>query len=186
MLRAAACGCMTVLAIGAISCEAQERSALQHGALRPTLQLNVRTEVRSEKAKPGDEVEFKTLEGAMLQGNVIPKSTKVMGKVVSAQGRAGLRPAMLCVRLEKATWDKGEVQLEGYVTTELITRIVTVDEFGTKRPVHLFQARMPDLKLMRSSMGPTTLMREQNNVVLKRGMAVLGEITDVESIRAQR
>lgn len=112
MLRAAACGCAAVLMVYAISAGAQDRPGSRHGALRPTLQLTVRTEIRSENAKPGDEVEFKTLEGAMLQGNVIPKSTKVMGRVISAQGLEGLRPAMLCVRLERATWEKGEVQLK--------------------------------------------------------------------------
>lgn len=81
---------------------------------------------------------------------------------------------------------KGRGSVEGYLTAELITRIVTMDEFGTKRPVHLFKANMPDLKLLRSSNGLTMLMREQSNVVLKRGMTMLGEITDVESIRAQR
>jgi hypothetical protein len=45
---------------------------------------------------------------------------------------------------------------------------------------------MPDLKLLRSKDGTTTLMREQNNVVLNRGMSVLGEITDVSSIQAKR
>jgi hypothetical protein len=187
MLRAAACGCSAILMVGAItSGAAQDRAKSGFGVLHPTLQLNVRTEVRSESAKPGDKVEFKTLEGTMLQGNLIPRSSKVIGRVVTAQGREGLRPAMLCVRLERATWDKGEVQLEGYLTTELITRMVMVDEFGRKTTIHLFRANMPDLKLLKSSSGPTTLMREENNVVLKRGMTMMGEITDVESIRAQR
>ena len=46
--------------------------------------------------------------------------------------------------------------------------------------------KMPDLKLLRSKDGTTTLMRDHNNVVLKRGMSMLGEITDVSSIQARR
>ena len=65
---------------------AQERSRPENAALRPTLPLEVRTEVRSERAKLGDEVKFKTLQGSIFNGSVIPKSTEVFGRVVSAQG----------------------------------------------------------------------------------------------------
>jgi hypothetical protein len=186
MLRAAACGCAAVLIVGGALSAAQDRSRPENAALRPTLPLEVRTEVRSERAKLGDEVKFKTLQGSIFNGSVIPKSTEVFGRVVSAQGRETGSPAMLCVRLERAAWRDGEVQLQGYVTSEMVIRIVTMDGFGTKRLLHQFSRKMPDLKLLRSKDGTTTLMREQNNVVLNRGMSVLGEITDVSSIQAKR
>jgi hypothetical protein len=186
MLRAAACGFAGVLFAGAIACVGQEYPRGGEAALRPTLPLEVKTEVRSERAKFGDEVKFKTVQGSIFHGNVIPKSSEVFGRVVSVQAREDGVPAKLCVQLERATWKKGEVQLRGYVTSEVVTRIVTYEGFGVKRPVHLFSRRMPDLKLLRSTDGTATLLRDQENVVLKRGMTMLGEITDVSSIQARR
>jgi|tagenome__1003787_1003787.scaffolds.fasta_scaffold20857199_1 hypothetical protein len=186
MLRAAACGFAVALMAQAIPGMAQEHWQVEQAALRPTLPLEVRTDVRSERAKVGDEVKFKTVQGGIFRGNVIPKSTEVVGKVISVQSRESGGPGKLCVRLERATWKNGEVQLQGYVTSELVTRIVTIDGFGKKETVHQFGRNMPDLRLLRSVDGTTTLMRERNNVVLKRGMTMLGEITDVSSIEASR
>jgi len=131
-------------------------------------------------------VKFKTLQGSIFHGNVIPKSSDVFGRVVSVQARADGMPGKLCVRLERATWKQGEVQLQGYVTSEVVVRLVTYEGFGVKRPIHLFGRRMPDLKLLRSTDGTATLLRDQENVVLKRGMTMLGEVTDVSSIQARR
>jgi hypothetical protein len=186
MLRAAACGFAGVLFVGGIACVGQEHSKLDQTVLRPTIALEVKTEVRSERAKFGDEVKFKTLQGSIFHGSVIPKSSDIFGRVISVQAREHGMPAKLCVRLERATWKQGEVRLQGYVTSEMVVRIVTYETFGVKRPVHLFSRRMPDLKLLRSTDGTTTLLRDQENVVLKRGMTMLGEITDVSSIQARR
>jgi hypothetical protein len=186
MLRAAACGFAAVLLAGGIPTMAQERVRSDGAVLRPTLALEVKTEVRSERAQFGDEVRFKTLQGSIFNGTVIPKSSEVFGRVIRVQAQEDGLPAKLCVRLERATWKDGEVNLQGYVTTELVVRIVTYEGYGVKRPVHLFNRKMPDMKLLRSTDGTTTLLREQNNVVLKRGMTMLGEISDISSIEARR
>lgn len=186
MLRAAAFGFAGALFACGILCVGQENSRTVQAVLRPTLPLEVKTEVRSERAKSGDEVRFRTLQGSIFNGSVIPKSADVVGRVVSVQAQEDGVPAQLCIRLDRATWKEGEVQLRGYVTSEVVVRLVTYESFGVKRPLHLFSRNMPDLKLLRSKDGTTTLLREDNNVVLKRGMTMLGEISDVSSIQARR
>jgi hypothetical protein len=186
MLRAAACGFAAFLLVGGIPSVAQERVRSDGAVLRPTLPLEVKTEVRSERAQFGDEVKFKTMQGSIFNGTVIPKSSEVFGKVIRVQAREDGVPAKLCVRLERATWKEGEVHLKGYVTAEMVFRIVTFEGYGVKREVHQFGRKMPDLKLLRSEDGTTTLLRERNNVVLKRGMTMVGEISDVSSIEARR
>jgi hypothetical protein len=186
VLRAAACGFAGMLFVGGIACVGQEHSIPDQAVVRSTLPLEVKTEVGSERAKFGDEVKFKTLQGSIFHGSVIPRSSDVFGRVVGVQAREDGVPAKLCVRLERAIWKEGEVQLQGYVTNEMVVRLVTYEGFGVKRPIHIFSRKMPDLKLLRSTDGTTTLLRDQENVVLKRGMTMLGEITDVSSIQARR
>ncbi|HEX6880218.1 MAG TPA: hypothetical protein VF135_07630 [Terriglobales bacterium] len=81
--------------------------------------VELHTTVRSDKAKPGTKVEFRTTEAVLIGNNiVVPSNSKVLGSVEQVRSGAPTGPRyLLSIHIETLKWKDHEVYLNAVVAS---------------------------------------------------------------------
>jgi hypothetical protein len=113
-------GCISVLLLTACLSPGQQTKTSVRPVNGVSIPAQLTTTIRADKVHRGDPVEFRTVE-AVLVGNgvVMPKNTKLAGRVVGAAPRLGEKPSWLVLLVERAEWKNESVPLHAFIASQL-------------------------------------------------------------------
>lgn len=99
--------------------------AQQPGAsVVPAGQLSIPAElsktVRADKARPGDKVEFRTVEPVLVsKGIVMPTNTLLVGRILNASPKQEGKNSWLVLVVERAEWKQHSLPLHAFVAAQI-------------------------------------------------------------------
>jgi len=79
--------------------------------------------IDTNKCKPGDVVEMKTLEPVLLgSGLIMPENAKLLGKIVGAASRQDKQPSWVLLVMERADWKEHSIPLHAFVNSQITVK----------------------------------------------------------------
>lgn len=121
---------MLILMVAAAFAQAQQEPASPATANAMSIPAELTKTVRAENAQRGAPVEFRTLEAVLLpNGLVIPRNTKLTGRIVGAAPLQGDKPSWLVLLVERAAWKDQTVSLHAYIASQI--SVSDVDRKGS-------------------------------------------------------
>jgi hypothetical protein len=79
--------------------------------------------IDTNKCKPGDVVEMRTLEPVLIgNGLVMPENAKLHGKIAGAASRQNDKPSWVLLVVQSAEWKDHSIRLRAFVTSQITVK----------------------------------------------------------------
>jgi hypothetical protein len=113
--------CIVLLAFTASHAAAQQPASAEVASPSKLLiPAQLSKTVRADKARPGDPVEFRTLEAVLVEKSlVMPADTRLFGRVLSAGAKQDNKNSWLAVVVDRAEWKEHKVSLRAFIAAQI-------------------------------------------------------------------
>jgi len=112
---------IALLAFNALIATAQQPAASSFACSgKLTIPARLTRIVRADKARPGDPVEFRTLEAVLVSKDlVMPDNTLLRGRILSTGAKQEGRNSWLALLVERAEWKQHSLPLHAFITAQI-------------------------------------------------------------------